>query len=315
MYTRFHKSGISQWLGRAVLAGVLVAGLPAAALARAADDEPRGREILRQQFRQQEQQKEQARDERRDDRGSGQQEPRQGPPAQPAAQQAPGAPQRQYAVPRRDGNAGNSAGNNGRSDGAPGTDRGQARNRARDYAREVARDGRNYQRPPRQVVPSLPYGYARHNWGGRPYYYQGGHWYRPYGSSFAIVAAPYGLFVPYLPGYYNSLWVGSTRYYYADDTYYTYEPARRGYVVSRSPYNDDRDDEDYDDNAGDEDLYIYPSRGQSEQQQADDRYECHRWAVEQTHYDPVDSGSDAGDRASYLRAMTACLTGRGYSVR
>jgi len=34
-------------------------------------------------------------------------------------------------------------------------------------------------------------------------------------------------------------------------------------------------------------LYIHPSRGQSDQQLSDDRYHCHRWAVDQTGYDPT----------------------------
>lgn len=210
---------------------------------------------------------------------------------------------------------------------APSADRGGNRGQSRSDRGPVGgviernyerRDGGSYQgnrRPPR-YVPSLPGGYRQYNWNGRPYYNHGGNWYRPYGNRYAVVGAPYGLFVDYLPGYYNSFWFGSTRYYYADDTYYVYEPARRGYVVSRSPYGDDRDDEEYPDaDNRDEDLFVYPARGQSEQQQADDRYECHRWAADQTQYDPVDSDYDADQRADYLRAMTACLTGRGYSVK
>lgn len=122
------------------------------------------------------------------------------------------------------------------------------------------------------------------------------------------MAVPYGLFVTTLPGYYSSFWFGGTRYYYSDDVYYVYEPVRRGYVVTRSPY----EDEEYED-LGD-DLYVYPAEGQSEQQQADDRYDCHRWAVDQTGYNPLDDDYDADWRADYIRAMTACLTGRGYSV-
>lgn len=175
-------------------------------------------------------------------------------------------------------------------------------------------DSRGYRPRTPRYVSNLPGGYRQYHWNGRPYYNHGGHWYRPYGSRYVVVGAPYGLFVNYLPGYYSSFWFGSTRYYYADDTYYLYEPARRGYVVTRSPYGDDQDEE-YSDDGSDEDLYVYPSRGQSEQQQADDRYECHRWAADQTQYDPVDSNYDADQRADYLRAMTACLTGRGYSVK
>lgn len=171
-------------------------------------------------------------------------------------------------------------------------------------------------RPPR-YVPSLPPAHRRYDWNGRPYYYGGGHWYRPYQNRYIVVGPPVGLFVSYLPGSYSTLWVGGTRYYYADDVYYTYEPARRGYVVARSPYGDD--DEDYDDedrgDSRDQDIFIYPMRGQTEQQQADDRYECHRWAVKETRYDPTDSNYDRNDRSDYDRALTACLTGRGYSVK
>ncbi len=170
-----------------------------------------------------------------------------------------------------------------------------------------------HSRPPR-VVPSLPRGYRNYSWNDRPYYTFGGSWYRPYGSSYIAIGAPYGLFVSSLPGYSASFYYGNTRYYYYDDTYYTYEPERRGYVVARSPYGDDEDKGDYD-QALDEDMFIYPSRAQSEQQQADDRYECHRWAVSQSHYDPIDDEYDRTRRDGYVRAMTACLTGRGYSVR
>ncbi len=42
-------------------------------------------------------------------------------------------------------------------------------------------------------------------------------------------------------------------------------------------------------------LYVHPSAGQSEQQLADDRYACHRWAVEQTGYDPTrETGYEPG---------------------
>jgi hypothetical protein len=198
---------------------------------------------------------------------------------------------------------------------------GRDRDNDRDRVVRVPQSGRDYRAPtrnyrpvpPRRYVPALPVGYQRYHWQGRPYYYSHGHWYRPWGSQFAIVAPPIGLFVSYLPGSYSSFWYGGSRYYFADDTYYLYEPARRGYIVTRSPYGDDRRDEDA--TFDDDELYVYPARGQSEQQQADDRYECHRWAVGETGYDPVEGEYDPDERADYLRAMGACLTGRGYTVR
>lgn len=169
-------------------------------------------------------------------------------------------------------------------------------------------------RPPPRVIHTLPGGYRDYRWNGNRYYYSGGSWYRPYGSSFVSIGVPYGLFVTTLPGPYNSFWYGGSRYFYADDTYYTYEPVRRGYVVTRSPYGDDEEEEYSDTNSGDE-LFIYPARGQSEKQQADDRYECHRWAANEAHYDPVDDDYDAALREDYQRAQAACLTGRGYTVK
>jgi len=35
------------------------------------------------------------------------------------------------------------------------------------------------------------------------------------------------------------------------------------------------------------DIYVYPTKGQSEQQLDRDRYECHGWAFKQTGYDPT----------------------------
>ena len=68
-------------------------------------------------------------------------------------------------------------------------------------------------------------------------------------------------------------------------------------------------------------MFLYPRKGQSEEQQAKDRYECHSWAVNQTHYDPTQppAGMAAGQmgqkRTDYHRAMGACLDGRGYTVK
>src|SRR5215831_21128111 len=35
-----------------------------------------------------------------------------------------------------------------------------------------------------------------------------------------------------------------------------------------------------------QDIYVYPAKGQSQEQQDRDRYECHSWAVQQTGFDP-----------------------------
>lgn len=46
-----------------------------------------------------------------------------------------------------------------------------------------------------------------------------------------------------------------------------------------------------------QDLYIYPQKGQSADQQGRDRYECHTWAVQQTGFDPTRSQSGAATAA------------------
>lgn len=147
------------------------------------------------------------------------------------------------------------------------------------------------------------------------FYFSGGIWYRPDGARFVIAAPPIGLVVPFLPSYYATIWVGGIPYYYANEVYYAnrgngyvvVEPPRQE-VVSEIPPPADQ-------------MFIYPRLGQSEQQQADDRYACHRWAVEQTGFDPTQPQGDTQERlriekrADYQRAMSACLDGRGYTVK
>ena len=60
---------------------------------------------------------------------------------------------------------------------------------------------------------------------------------------------------------------------------------------------------------------MYPRKGQTEQQTATDKYECHSWAVNQTGYDPTRAQATGGALADYRRAMSACLDARGYSAR
>jgi opacity protein-like surface antigen len=68
-------------------------------------------------------------------------------------------------------------------------------------------------------------------------------------------------------------------------------------------------------------LQIYAKNGQTQEQQWADRYECHRWAKTQSSFDPtqppaaLSENEIASRREGYRRAMTACLEGRGYTVR
>ncbi|PZR25949.1 MAG: hypothetical protein DI535_16055 [Citrobacter freundii] len=55
---------------------------------------------------------------------------------------------------------------------------------------------------------------------GINYSYYGGHYYRPYGSYFQLVAPPVGISIGILPRGYRTIYAGSIPYYYYGGTYY-----------------------------------------------------------------------------------------------
>ena len=120
---------------------------------------------------------------------------------------------------------------------------------------------------------------------------------------------------PFLPPYYTTVWVGGVPYYYANEVYYM--QSGEGYVIVEPPKGEvveaPKPQQDR--------LYIYPRQGQSEKQQADDRFACHQYAVNQTQYDPTQppgsaTGTQAGQNVlDYNRAMSACLDAKGYTVK
>jgi hypothetical protein len=175
---------------------------------------------------------------------------------------------------------------------------------------------RNY--PPRgYVAPALPRNVVVVNHYHQRYWYGGGIWYAAYGPRYVVVAPPIGVFVPLLPYFYTTLWFGGTPYYYANDAYYLWRAPRRAYEVVTPPAAMQASRV----LPPPEDIFVYPREGQSPEQGDFDRYECHRWASDQTGFDPtrpergVPYEQAGAARAEYLRAMTACLEARGYSVR
>jgi hypothetical protein len=124
---------------------------------------------------------------------------------------------------------------------------------------------------------------------------------------------------------YATYWWGGVPFYYANDVYYTYNSGYNGYVVTDPPPADETTssgDGSYNSaepgtsaSAGSTEVYAYPKSGQSDEQQSTDRYECHKWAVAQSGFDPTQTSSGTGNTADYRRAMTACLDGRGYSAK
>jgi len=196
--------------------------------------------------------------------------------------------------------------------------RGRGRGESRESHQREFRDSRYHHDrsyPVRgEVIRVLPRDHRVVVHGGSRYYFYGGAWYRPHGPRFVVVAPPFGLFVPFLPPYYATIWIGGIPYYYANETYYAHRG--NGYVVVEPPRGDVSQAP-----PPAEQMFVYPRLGQSEKQQADDRYDCHRWAVSQTGFDPTQppggpsEGQQVEKRADYQRAMSACLDGRGYTVK
>jgi hypothetical protein len=62
-------------------------------------------------------------------------------------------------------------------------------------------------------------------------------------------------------------------------------------------------------------LYVYPAAGQSEAQTAEDRYQCHVWAADQSGHDPTLGTGSRDEAESYTRAFSACMEGRSYVVK
>jgi hypothetical protein len=242
----------------------------------------------------------------------------QAPAAAPAPQTAPGSRPAQRGAPinpvdgspprnaganwQRGENRGGNAGSNSWS----GSDRYGSGNRSYNYG--------SYRNRPLygSTIRALPPGYTRYGYRNDDYYFHNGLWYRPFGGYYTIARPPRGIVIYTLPPYYTSLWFGGVRYYYADDVYYRWDDGNRGYVVSDPPVEDE---------PGTDELYVYPTRGQSTEQQAKDRYECYRWAADQTGFDPTqpEGGTRASDTSvrpdDYRRAEAACLEGRGYNVK
>jgi hypothetical protein len=182
-----------------------------------------------------------------------------------------------------------------------------------------SRYGHNHSYPSRgSFVTTLPRDHRAVVYRGAPYYFQVGVWYRPEGPRFVIIVPPLGLVIPFLPPYYSMIWVGGFPYYYANEVYYT--PTVGGYMVVAPPQEGvvSQVPPAASSAPTGERLFIYPRKGQSEQQQANDRYQCHQWAVGQTGYDPTQppGGAPSAQKYSdYQCAMGACLDARGYVVK
>ena len=148
-------------------------------------------------------------------------------------------------------------------------------------------------------------GYSRGNyWRGG--YWRGGYWrggYWGWWAPWAVIGGAAVLAPYYYDPYYYSPYYEPTPMVDQEQPSVYAQP-----VPSVSPSTVER-------------IFIYPRKGQSEELQAKDRYECHRWGVSQTGYDPTQPASGMPGtqlnqmRADYKRAMSACLDGRGYTMK
>jgi hypothetical protein len=153
---------------------------------------------------------------------------------------------------------------------------------------------------------------------------------------------PLGVYLSVLPWSYSTLWWDGIPYYYADGGYYIWndtigqyeqvqppsEIAQQG--VAAAPGGASQMSEE---------LFAYPTNGQSIEQQATDKSQCRAWANGQVGKMPTapngvpgpEPGTSPGNsgaagtastvpsaavrqRQDYWRAEAACLEARGYSV-
>ncbi|MDH4229662.1 MAG: hypothetical protein OEW11_07960 [Nitrospirota bacterium] len=160
---------------------------------------------------------------------------------------------------------------------------------------------------------TLPEDHLRITIGSSLFFFWDGVFFRPQDDVYLVVSAPVGARVRYLPAGYISFYLGPSRYFYVNDTFYLWDSPTREYIVVQKPRGADRAMAQGD--GVSDDLFIYPAEGQSDAERSRDRYECYEWAVDETGYDPLDAAPGSPGRAAYLRALGACLEGRGYTVR
>ncbi len=182
------------------------------------------------------------------------------------------------------------------------------------YYRGGAPGGSGY-RPRASAIPGGARGgyYRGPGYGHGGYGGYGGWWHGRYWGGIGL-----GLYFATLPWYYETFWWGGVPYYYADDSFYRWNDTVAQYETVAAPAEDA-------DGAGPAaaagELYVYPRQHQSDEQQKRDRYDCHRWASGQTGFDPTRASGGVGAEAApaqagaYRRAESACLEGRGYTVR
>lgn len=129
-----------------------------------------------------------------------------------------------------------------------------------------------------------------------------------------MVQPPYGIRVSIIPSYAREVWVGSSLFFLAAGSYYAYQPATQDYIVVEPPATMVQPAPQPVSNGYD--VVAYPANGQTPAQIDQDRYDCYRWAVDQSHFDPAHIAYAPAPAVvqTYRQAEGNCLNSRGYQV-
>ncbi|MFW0755732.1 DUF6515 family protein [Pseudomonas sp. H11T01] len=163
---------------------------------------------------------------------------------------------------------------------------------------------------PGYVIDRFPDRNYRVPYRGQDYFYSGGYWYRPHGPRYVVVRPPRGIRVSYLPDYSQEVWIGGALLFLAAGAYYMYEESTQEYVVVDPPVASPQPV------SNGYDVISYPANGQTPEQVNQDRYDCYRWAVEQSGFDPAAVTYQPAPAIvqAYHQAQGNCLSNRGYQV-
>jgi hypothetical protein len=171
------------------------------------------------------------------------------------------------------------------------------------------------------VVATLPAGFISLSVGAAQYFYYYGTFYDydAANAEYVVVPAPVGAIVPAIPTGYTTVYLHGSKHYVVGGVYY--RPVYRGNALMYEVVPPA--DSSAMDSLGlvPEYLYAYPNAGQSPEEQARDRQECHDWAVEETGFDPEapPDPTQSAERQQlleeYNRAFRACMEARDYTVQ
>ncbi|WP_260958248.1 DUF6515 family protein [Pseudomonas citri] len=165
---------------------------------------------------------------------------------------------------------------------------------------------------PGYVIDRFPERNYRIPYRGQDYFYSGGYWYRPHGPRYVVVEPPRGIRTRYLPDYAREVWIGSSLFFLAAGAYYVYEASTQDYVVVEPPVVNPSPQPQ----GNSFDVVAYPVNGQSPEQVNQDGYDCYRWAVQQSGFDPRNYTYPPAPEVvqTYRQAEGSCLSSRGYQV-